>query len=105
MKSADQISDYSHAWAEYNRRWRAAWAVPLLLFGCYLATAFVNDGKPWTWILVLAVLTYVVLYIRFIGWPCPRCKRQFTMSTQRGVFRARSCIHCGLPRSEETSGS
>lgn len=97
MKSTLKTSDYPRAWAEYKNRWRAAWAIPLLLLGCYIATGILNTGKPLTWVLVAAFLAYVVLYIRFLRWPCPRCGHPFTVATPRGVFRASKCTYCGLP--------
>ncbi len=82
-----------------------AWIVPLLLLGSYLVSAFVSRGKPWTWLLVSALVAYAVLYIRFIRWPCPRCGNQSTRPSSHGIFCSKRCTFCGLPAHFGNSGS
>jgi hypothetical protein len=98
LKSQLQLSEYPRAWADYNRRWYAAWMIPLALLACYLASAFAAAGRPLTWILIAAFAVYVVLYLRFVRWPCPRCGKHFTMPDGRSMFRAKKCTYCGLQR-------
>src|SRR5580698_3118595 len=84
------ISQYPAAWAEYRRRWLAAWAIPLTIVApCIL-------GGRWRILVVVAVIAYVPLYVRFVHWPCPRCGLQFTMP-DRVLRRAKKCMYCGLP--------
>src|ERR1700722_3181099 len=93
MKTVLDPSDYPKAWAEYQRRWRAAWIIPLLLLALSLATAF-PKGNPSPWLFIVTVVAYGVFYIRFVSWPCPRCGRQYTRSTRTGIFRSKEYPYC-----------
>ena len=84
------VPEYSRAWVAYQRRWLAAWVIPLILVICYVASGFR------TVLLVIAFGAYVVFYLRFIYWPCPRCGKRFTMAEAHRIVRAEKCIYCGL---------
>jgi len=92
LKSHLIASDYPRAWAEYNQRWVAAWAIPLALVAVGLATEIV------TGFLIAALVAYAVLYLRFVKWPCPRCGEPFTMGDAHRIVRSKHCINCGLAR-------
>ena len=96
MKSQLDISEYPHAWAEYTRRWLAAWVVPLFLVICYVGSEAVTGRHPWTGLLIAAFVTYVILYLRFVRWPCPRCGKRVTMPEAHRIVRAKKCPYCGL---------
>ena len=95
LKSQLQTNDYRRAWVEYNRRWYAAWVIPLALV---LVALLTFNSRALGWMLMAAVLAYGFLYVRFVRWPCPRCGEGFTMPTVRGVFRAEKCTYCRLER-------
>lgn len=98
MDSRPESQQYAPAWAEYNRRWFAAWLIPLALLLCYLASAVDTSGHPKTWILVVAFGVYAALYLRFIRWRCPRCGRRFTTPDPYSMRRSKACRYCGLQR-------
>jgi hypothetical protein len=97
MKSRLDVSQYPQAWEEYNRRWILAWTIPLALVAGYFGSGLASGRWPWSGLLILAFLSYAILYIRFVRWPCPRCGRPFTPPMRTGVIRAKACMFCGLP--------
>lgn len=66
VKSADSNSEYSHAWAEYHRRWLAAWTIPLFLIVCYVGNEIITHNTPWVGWLIAAFVAYVFFYLRFM---------------------------------------
>jgi hypothetical protein len=94
------ISDYSRAWAEYNRRWAMAWSIPLIFLVCAFLIEMFISAEILGWTLGATFLVYCVLYLRFLRWPCPRCGKQFTMADMRRIERSDKCLQCGLPRNE-----
>jgi endogenous inhibitor of DNA gyrase (YacG/DUF329 family) len=97
VKSQLDIPEYPRAWAEYTRRWLAAWVLPLLLVICYVGSERVTGRHPWTGLLIAAFVTYLILYLRFVQWPCPRCGKRVTMPEAHRIVRAKKCPYCGLP--------
>ena len=95
MRSRLPVSEYPRQWAEYNRRWYAAWTIPLALV---LITLFALDHRAMAWGLIIACLAYALLYTRFIRWPCPRCGYGFTKPNAYSMYRANCCKICGLRR-------
>ena len=92
-------SEFSQAWAEYRRRWLAAFAIPLFFVTCYIISGVISaDSRPWTGFLMAALVAYVGLYLGFIRWPCPRCGRRFSTPRSYGIWRSTRCPYCGLSR-------
>lgn len=101
MNSRRPLSEYPAAWAEYRKRRRLAWAVPLALLALYVGSGLARQGVPWTPLLVAAILSYGILLGRFVHWRCPRCGQPFTKVKLGGFPMMRQCASCGLAAGTE----
>jgi hypothetical protein len=98
------IEEYPKAWAEYQRRWLLSWVPSLIVFLFCAASATTGIGRP-TPLLLLAFAFYLVGYLRFISWHCPRCDKRFTFPDAHRIERSDSCLFCGLKRGARTTGT
>lgn len=96
MKTKARADNGMEVWIEYRRRRTLAWAIPVALCGVAFAVSFVsrNDQKLMV-AFFLPLLAFVVLYERFVLWPCPRCGKPFTMPKRDLTFE-KKCCNCGL---------
>jgi hypothetical protein len=97
-------------WIEYKRRRRTFWLAfllfPLWIFpGATLQDYLAGrgyDGRSLVTFLVVLVppmACLMVVSLRLIFWPCPRCGRPLHCTWWYGnPWFARQCLHCGLPK-------
>ena len=69
------------------------WMAPggLLLVSFAIKSYWANGPL---YLLVLAMIAYLILQARYERWKCPRCGQQF----QRAGQIAAECANCGLPK-------
>jgi hypothetical protein len=102
LKSRLPVSEYPQAWAEYNQRWYAAWiSLPLMFLSLLMAKAKLIGIGPAALAAIALAAAQLVLWLRFIQWPCPRCGNTFKSdATLHGkpIVRPDKCAYCGLLR-------
>jgi hypothetical protein len=107
------VSEYTRAWATYNRRWVASWIILAIVILYAIMAAFfrpshgpTSKGSLILWVAAIAAVQ-LIFYFRFIQWPCPRCGKPFNqmvLEPQRKFkcaapfSRFERCQHCGLRR-------
>jgi len=92
------MQSYDDYWAKLKHRELVAMIafigiLPIALIAGYIFTS----GAAYFITFLLAGLAYVILRLRAMWTPCPRCNRPFG-SSRRLVYSPKCCVHCGLVR-------
>ena len=98
MQSVTDPSEYAAAWKTYRTRWILTWVSLLSSFGLVVLFA---TGAPRIHValaILIGISPYVVSYLWFLRWRCPRCGERFTMPDGHALKRSKQCSHCGLPK-------
>jgi hypothetical protein len=89
-------SEYAADWKVYRTRWILAWLSLLASFGLIIFFATHVPNLPKALAVILGVVPYVVFYLYFLRWRCPRSGNRFTTPDAHALKRSKKCSHCGL---------
>lgn len=98
--------EYLPHWQELRRRrWQFLISLALFLPSVALATvltwplrSLIGEAGASAMATLLAAVIPVWLYVRMLGWPCPRCGRRFLLARWRMTLINDQCVHCRLPK-------
>jgi hypothetical protein len=95
-------------WKEYRRRERLVWAISILgIPGAGLLalplSMLLHSTVPFEATYCLFALAWLFGMLRVQFFRCPRCNNHFFFKWYFSNIFAKRCVHCGLPRLQETS--
>jgi len=103
-------NNYREHWRRYRKLRNLSvllWAayVPAVLTVTLLGSAIFNSYTPGFVLGGAWLVVFLVVGIRFVHWPCPRCGQSFsgTWWSNKGLL-AKECAHCGLPKFADGDG-
>ena len=89
---------HRNAWEAYDRRWALAWVGTVIFAATFIFTLIGTRGETSPIPMIVAMVLFFVLYLRFILFRCPRCAHIFSIPGFRTLARGSECQSCHLPR-------
>jgi hypothetical protein len=97
------MNNYEQAWSERRKLRNQFFLIYLAYVPVVFVIAFITVRLFHTLIVGFVaafawMIVWIVSWIRFIAFPCPRCGKPFLLNWRKPHQWPRYCLHCGLQK-------